>query len=98
MTSLKESSGDWTLDAELLVVNQVEQEPEPQVLATDAIGRRWDLHARHRRDGAKAEELLGEELLGQTISDVFALTARELRMRFSDGTALSVSPRGDAEA
>ena len=66
---------------------------ELQVLADDAKGQRWDFTL-----GDEPTKSSLEHVIGQEVVQVTALAAGELRLQFSDGTEVSVSPRDDAEA
>ena len=92
VAGLRKANGDWTLDAERLVVTCVKREPELHVLATDARGRAWDFMLGNRATAGEPN------LVGEKVSDVVASAAGELRLEFGDGTALNVSPLDDAEA
>lgn len=89
----EESQRRLDVDAEPLVVTRVEREPELQVLATDAKGRAWVFML-----GDRAKEAGQPNLVGEKVSDVVASAAGELRLEFSNGTTLGVSPLDDAEA
>ena len=87
----KPKNGDWTLDAELLVVTQagvveVGQESEIRIFATDAEGRHWDFSF-----GTEATEQRLEDLVGQTISAVVVSVDDELRLQLSRETLVGVS-------
>jgi hypothetical protein len=99
VANLTEINGDWTLEGGVLVVTRVEEhldpgsDPELQILATDAEGGGWDLTF-----GVGATRPSLQRLVGESLSKLVALATGELRLEFSDGTVLRVSPRGRAEA
>jgi hypothetical protein len=92
-TLREKANGDWVLEEGTLVVTRVAGQSELQILADDAAGRRWDFTL-----GAGVADSSLERLIGQKVVQVVAVAAGTLRLRFSDGTELSVSPHDDAEA
>jgi hypothetical protein len=95
---LERPEGDWVLEQGTLVVTSAEKRTfgggsDFQILATDAQGRRWEF-----RIGAGGIAGSREDLMGLEVVQVVALPAGELRLEFSDGTALTQSPHPRFEA
>jgi Family of unknown function (DUF6188) len=93
VADITEVNGDWMLEGADLVVTSAQEQPELQIFATDPKGRSWDLTLGTDTTGFSLQNLVGER-----VTKLVARAAGELRLEFSDGTVLSVSPRDDAEA